>query len=141
MKSIFILSLFLISTNAWCQNSTNASIEIKYVNLGINTIIAVDYKKFDSVFAKDMYKDTAIINPSFLSKLLQGYKVAKYNKNYKRIDTRYKITLHFSDIPKPVLVYMSYFDEAIVNNKLLTKCDFLKYLQHLIDSLVNKKKL
>jgi hypothetical protein len=141
MKSVLILGLVFISTNAWCQKSKNASIEIKYVNLGINTIIAVDYKKFDSAFAKDMYKDTVIINPLFLSKLLQGYKAAKYNKRYKKIDTRYKISLHFSDIAKPVLIYMSYFDEAIVNNKLLAKCDFLKSLQHLIDSIVNNKKI
>lgn len=125
--------------NVFSQNAINPGIQIKYVNPGISTIIAVDYRKFDSAFAKSMYRDTVFNNLSLIKKLKQDYAKVKYQKKYKRIDTRYKISLYYPNQTEPVLVYMSYYGDATINHRLLSQCDFLNTLNKLIDSLVKKK--
>ena len=139
MKWIFFIFLFFISTIGFCQNHTNPTLEVKYVSPGINTIIAVDYTKFDSAFHKSMYKNASITDSLLFYRLLRGYKIAKYNKNYRRIDTRYKITLYPPKGKKPVLIYTNYYGDAVINGKLLAKCDLLKTLHDFIEEFGKKK--
>lgn len=138
MKYIYFL-FFFISASGVSQNKINPIVEVKYVGPGINTIISVDYTKFDSAFHKSMYKTTNITDSLFFNKLIRGYKVAKYKKRYKRIDTRYKITIYPPNETKPVLIYTNYYGDAVIKGKVLLKCDLLKTLHYFIEEFYNKK--
>lgn len=131
--------MILVQSEAFSQSSEKSILRIKYVNPGINTIIAVDYKIFDSAFHKNLYRDTAITDSVLTLILLSQYKMIRYCKAYKKIDTRYKISFFPPELNDPILIYMSYNGEAVINNRLLSKCNFLKTLKGITDSLVNKR--
>ena len=139
MKVLIVILLIFFSVNVLCQENLTSKILIKYIHPGVHTIVAVDYKEFDTAFAKSMYKDTLLDNLLFLQKIKKEYIKVKYRKSYKRIDIRYKISLYFPDNKKPILVYMSYYGEGSINEKLLANCEFLKSLNSLIDSLNRKR--
>lgn len=140
MKFLIAISLFFLSEKVSSQTKSAPRVLIKYVHPGIHTIVAIDYREFDTAFVKSMYKDTVFDNTYLLQKLKKEYAKARYRNNYKRIDTRYKISLFYPDKMEPILVYMSYYGEASINHRLLSQCDFLKSLNGLIDSLTKKDK-
>ena len=86
-----------------------------------------------------MYKTTNITDSLFFNKLIRCYKIAKYKKRYKRIDTRYKITIYPPNETKPVLIYTNYYGDAVIKGKVLSKCDLSKTLHYFIEEFYNKK--
>ena len=140
MKSFLIIVLFFIAAPCFSQLHKDNTIEIKYINPGVTTLVPVGYTTFDSAFASGMYNSEIIDNPARFTKLWDYYKSVTYSAETKPIDARYKISLYFSVYTKPVVIYMDYAYNAVDDGKLLSKSNFLKTLIHLVDATVYHKK-
>ena len=128
-KPFLFIIFILVCTNAFSQKTILDSIQIKYVNPQITSIIDVTCDEFEKAFAENL----KICNIGSKQRL-QNYENVINNKylldKQTDIDVRYKIIFFGQNSKKACLIVcMDKFKKATINGELIKDESFLTLLK------------
>lgn len=97
-----------------------SNFNVKYVDKEISTPYRIGCDNFEPSFSK-IYKEKEIKSQKLLDEISWLLKNVSYSKDSGELDIRTKLVIYFQKSKKQTIVCLDFFDNILINGKLIKK--------------------